>query len=119
MKSEQGGAIAPLLVLFLEEDHRQGAVRRRDVCCWVGRPAGGARWCPAGPETGMGTQFGIWRGTVEHEKVVKLVSTRTEVAADAYRSTVKRQRIPTATYVNSLVLKPQTVFCSADLSNAR
>ena len=43
------------------EDHCHVAVRWHGVYCWVAGPAGGARWCPAGSETGTWTQFGICR----------------------------------------------------------
>ena len=51
-------------------------------------------------------------------KVVKLVSTRPEIAADASCKAPFQQRILIDTYFNSLVLKTQTVFCSIGWTNA-
>ena len=46
----------------------------------------------------------VWhvRGTVDHGKVVKLVSTRPEIAADASCKAPFHQRILIDTYFNSL-----------------
>ena len=46
------------------------------------------------------------------------MSTRPEVPADAYCSALFHQQFPIATHLSSLVLKPQALVCSAELSNA-
>jgi hypothetical protein len=55
---------------------------------------------------------------VDHGKVVKLVRTRPEIAADASCKAPFHQRILIDTYFNSLVLKNQPIFCSIGWTNA-
>jgi hypothetical protein len=56
---------------------------------------------------------------VQQGRAVKFMSTRPEVPADAYSSALVHQQFPIATHgLSSLVVKPQALVCSAELSNA-